>query len=104
MLCPDSIRFTKTVEQSKAVNQLSGFFIVIAASGMCDAGCIRHHLKANLWRHNATIMMAGHRAQGRPGASSTARASDVKRSTAKRELRSLIAIPVTPTRQNSFFG
>lgn len=63
----DSIRFTETVEQSKAINRLSGFFIVIAASGMCDAGRIRHHLKANLWRHNATIMMAGFQAQGSLG-------------------------------------
>jgi metallo-beta-lactamase family protein len=63
----DSIRFTETVEQSKAINRLSGFFIVIAASGMCDAGRIRHHLKANLWRHNATVMMAGFQAQGSLG-------------------------------------
>lgn len=61
------IRFTETVEQSKAINRLSGFFIVIAASGMCDAGRIRHHLKANLWRRNATIMMAGYQAQGSLG-------------------------------------
>jgi len=63
----NSIYFTETVEQSKAINRLSGFFIVIAASGMCDAGRIRHHLKANLWRHNATIMMAGYQAQGSLG-------------------------------------
>lgn len=63
----DMIRFTETVEQSKAINRLAGFFIVIAASGMCDAGRIRHHLKANLWRHNATIMMAGYQAQGTLG-------------------------------------
>lgn len=63
----DAIRFTETVEQSKAISRLSGFFIVIAASGMCDAGRIRHHLKANLWRRNATIMMAGYQAQGSLG-------------------------------------
>lgn len=61
------IRFTETVEQSKAINRLAGFFIVIAASGMCDAGRIRHHLKANLWRKNATVMMAGFQAQGSLG-------------------------------------
>ena len=60
----DDLRFTETVEQSKAINRLTGFFVVIAASGMCDAGRIRHHLKANLWRRNATVMMAGYQAQG----------------------------------------
>lgn len=61
------LRFTETVEQSKAINRLNGFFVVIAASGMCDAGRIRHHLKANLWRRNATVMMAGYQAQGSLG-------------------------------------
>ena len=61
------VRFTETVEQSKAINRLAGFFIVIAASGMCDAGRIRHHLKANLWRRNATVMLAGFQAQGSLG-------------------------------------
>lgn len=61
------LRFTDTVEQSKAINRLTGFFVVIAASGMCDAGRIRHHLKANLWRKNATVMMAGYQAQGSLG-------------------------------------
>jgi metallo-beta-lactamase family protein len=62
-----SIRFTETVEQSKAIDRLGGFFIVIAASGMCDAGRIRHHLKSYLWRRNATVMMAGFQAQGTLG-------------------------------------
>lgn len=61
------VRFTETVEQSKAINRLSGFYVVIAASGMCDAGRIRHHLKANLWRRNATVMLAGFQAQGTLG-------------------------------------
>lgn len=62
-----NVRFTETVEQSKAINRFTGFFVVIAASGMCDAGRIRHHLKANLWRANATVMMAGFQAQGSLG-------------------------------------
>ncbi|CAI2934423.1 MBL fold metallo-hydrolase [Aminobacter niigataensis] len=61
------VRFTETVEQSKAINRLRGFYVVIAASGMCDAGRIRHHLKANIWRRNATVMLAGFQAQGTLG-------------------------------------
>ncbi|WP_376774821.1 MBL fold metallo-hydrolase [Mesorhizobium silamurunense] len=61
------LRFTDTVEQSKAINRLTGFFVVIAGSGMCDAGRIRHHLKANLWRRSATVMLAGYQAQGSLG-------------------------------------
>ena len=44
------MRFTETVEQSKAVDFIKGFHIVIAASGMCEAGRIRHRLKNWLWR------------------------------------------------------
>jgi metallo-beta-lactamase family protein len=66
-LISKELRFTETVEQSKAINRLTGFFVVIAASGMCDAGRIRHHLKANLWRRNAIVMMAGYQAQGSLG-------------------------------------
>ncbi len=61
------IRFTETVEQSKAINRLRGFFVVLAASGMCEAGRIRHHLKGNLWRRGATVMLAGFQAQGSLG-------------------------------------
>ncbi len=63
----DMISFTESVEESKAISRLGGFFIVIAASGMCDAGRIRHHLKANLWRRNATVMLVGFQAQGTLG-------------------------------------
>ena len=66
-LTSGDMRFTETVDQSKAINRLTGFYIVIAASGMCDAGRIRHHLRANLWRRNATVMMAGFQAQGSLG-------------------------------------
>ncbi len=61
------IRFTESVEESKAINKLSGFHIILAAAGMCDAGRIRHHLKNNLWRRNATVMIVGFQAQGTLG-------------------------------------
>ena len=53
------LRFTETVDESKAIAKLTGFHIIIAASGMCDAGRIRHHLKRWLWHGR------GDRAAGR---------------------------------------
>lgn len=61
------VRFTESVEQSKAIDRIRGFHIVIAASGMCDAGRIRHHLKEWLWRGAATILFVGFQAQGTLG-------------------------------------
>ena len=61
------VRFTETVEQSKAIDRIRSFYIVIAASGMCEAGRIRHHLKAWLWRDEATVLLVGFQAQGTLG-------------------------------------
>jgi metallo-beta-lactamase family protein len=62
-----NVRFTETVEQSKAVDLIQGFHIVIAASGMCEAGRIRHRLKNWLWRDEATILLVGFQAAGTLG-------------------------------------
>jgi metallo-beta-lactamase family protein len=61
------LRFTETVEESKAIAKLTGFHIVIAASGMCDAGRIRHHLRNWLWNARATVLLVGFQAQGTLG-------------------------------------
>jgi metallo-beta-lactamase family protein len=61
------VRFTESVEQSKAINRIRGFHIVLAASGMCEAGRIRHHLKNWLWRSEATVLLVGYQAQGTLG-------------------------------------
>jgi metallo-beta-lactamase family protein len=61
------VRFTESVEQSKAIDRIHSFHIVIAASGMCEAGRIRHHLKAWLWREEATVLFVGFQAQGTLG-------------------------------------
>ncbi|ESR24030.1 MBL fold metallo-hydrolase RNA specificity domain-containing protein [Lutibaculum baratangense] len=63
----ENVRFTESVEQSKGIDRLTGFHIVIAASGMCEAGRIRHHLKARLWRREATVLIVGYQAQGTLG-------------------------------------
>ena len=61
------LRFTETVSESKAIEKLSGFHIIIAASGMCDAGRIRHHLKHWLWNRKATVLLTGFQARGTLG-------------------------------------
>ena len=61
------LRFTETVDESKAIAKLTGFHIIIAASGMCDAGRIRHHLKRWLWSNRATVLLVGFQANGTLG-------------------------------------
>jgi metallo-beta-lactamase family protein len=67
LLNSPQLRFTETVDESKAIAKLTGFHIVIAASGMCDAGRIRHHLRNWLWNTRATVLMVGFQAQGTLG-------------------------------------
>jgi metallo-beta-lactamase family protein len=61
------LRFTETVDESKSISKLTGFHIVIAASGMCEAGRIRHHLKRWLWNAGATVLLVGYQAKGTLG-------------------------------------
>ena len=61
------LRFTETVEESKAIGKLTGFHIIIAASGMCDAGRIRHHLRRWLWHSRSTVLLVGFQVQGTLG-------------------------------------
>ena len=67
LLNSPQLRFTETVDESKHIAKLTGFHIIIAASGMCDAGRIRHHLRNWLWNARATVLIVGYQAQGTLG-------------------------------------
>jgi metallo-beta-lactamase family protein len=62
-----NLRFTESSGDSAAINEQSGSAIVIAGSGMCTAGRIKHHLKHNLWRPGASIVIVGYQAKGTTG-------------------------------------
>ena len=61
------LRSTETPEESRAIEETSGFKIILAGSGMCEAGRIRHHLKRWLWDTRATVLLTGFQAQGTLG-------------------------------------
>ena len=63
----DGLKFTRSVEDSKALNESKEPCIIISASGMCDVGRIKHHLKHHLWNYIDTILFVGYQAPGTLG-------------------------------------
>ena len=63
----DGLRLSVTVEDSKAINENAEPKVILSASGMCEAGRIRHHLKHSLWKRENLILFVGYQAEGTLG-------------------------------------
>lgn len=72
------LRTATTSDESVQINFVKKPIVIISASGMCEAGRIRHHLKHNLWRPECTIIFVGYQCQGTVGAKLLEGAKEVK--------------------------
>jgi metallo-beta-lactamase family protein len=67
LLAMPNLRFSQTADESRAINKMSSGAMVIAGSGMCNGGRIMHHLKHNLWRQDAHVIITGYQSPGTLG-------------------------------------
>ena len=72
------LHLTETVDESKSLNEDHTPKVIISASGMCDAGRIRHHLKYNLWRADSAVVFVGFQSPGTLGRTLLDGATSVK--------------------------
>lgn len=62
-----NLHFTRSAEESMQLNKFRSGAIIIAGSGMCTGGRIKHHLKHNVWRKDCHVIITGYQAYGTPG-------------------------------------
>lgn len=74
----DGLKYSLTGETSKLINFDQSPKVIISASGMCEAGRVRHHLKHNLWRKESTILFVGYQALGTTGRAIMDGAEEIK--------------------------
>ena len=77
-ICFPGLQLSVTSDQSKLINEDPNPKVILSASGMCEAGRIRHHLKHNLWRPNSTILFVGYQSNGTVGRKLVDGASSVR--------------------------
>jgi metallo-beta-lactamase family protein len=61
---PPGLRFTREATESMALNRIAGGAVIMAGSGMCTGGRVRHHLRHNLWREQSSVIFVGYAAEG----------------------------------------
>ena len=84
------LKMTRTVEQSKAINHIRGTVIILAGSGMCTGGRVKHHLVNNIERPESTIVFVGYQAAGTLGRHIANGANEVRIHGQKRRVRAKV--------------